>query len=112
VPKEINFFIKICQRKDISRKVQAMNKAKTPGLILTSSEELIDRWTSRETLASISFFRCLEPRVEETLLAGAFGNFTTGVASWKEGPSAAVASTKGAVAASFFGSSLSLQRKQ
>jgi hypothetical protein len=54
----------------------------------------------------------LEPREEETLLAGAFGDFTTGVASWKEGSSAAVASTEGAVAASFFGFSLSLQRKQ
>jgi hypothetical protein len=32
-----NFFIKICQKKDMSRKVQAMNKEKTPGLILTSS---------------------------------------------------------------------------
>jgi hypothetical protein len=67
---------------------------------------------SRETLASVAFFRRLEPRVEETLLAGAFGDFTTGAASWKEGSSAAVASTKGAVAASFFGLSLSLQRKQ
>jgi hypothetical protein len=108
----MNFFIKICQKKDISRKVQATNKAKTPRLILTSSEELVDRWASRETLASVAFFRRLEPRVEETLLAGAFGDFTTGAASWKEGSPAAVASTEGAVAASFFGLSLSLQRKQ
>jgi hypothetical protein len=112
VPKETNFFIKICQKKDISRKVQETNKAKTPGLILTSSEELVDRWASRETLASVAFFRRLEPRVEETFLAGAFGDFTTGAASWKEGSSAAVASTEGAVAASFFGFLLSLQRKQ
>jgi hypothetical protein len=65
----------------MSRRVQAMNKAKTPGLRLTSSEELADQWASRETLTSVAFFRHLEPRVEETLLAGAFGDFTTGAAS-------------------------------
>jgi hypothetical protein len=96
----------------MSRNVQAMDKAKISGLILTSSEELVDRWVSRETLASVAFFRRLEPREEETLLAGAFVDFTTGAASWKEGSSPAVASTEGAVAASFFGFSLSLQRKQ
>jgi hypothetical protein len=58
-----------------------MNKAKTTGLVLTSSEELIDRWASRETLAFVTFFRRLEPREEETLLTGAFGDFTTGAAS-------------------------------
>jgi hypothetical protein len=45
----------------------------------------------------------LEPREEETLLAGASFDFTTEATSWKEGSSAAVASTEGAVAASFFG---------
>jgi hypothetical protein len=112
VPKETNFFIKICQKKDMSKKVQALNKAKTLGLLLTSSEELADQWASRETLTSATFLRHLEPRVEETLLAGAFGDFTTGATSWKEGSLAAVASAKGAVAAPFFGSSLSLQRKE
>jgi hypothetical protein len=89
-----------------------MNKAKTIGLVLTSSEELIDRWASRETLASVAFFKRLEPQVEETLLAGAFGDFTTGATSQKEGSSAAVASAEGVVVTSFFGFSLSLQRKQ
>jgi hypothetical protein len=77
VPKETNFFIKIYQKKDMSRKFHALNKAKTPVLLLTSSEELTDRWASMETLTSTAFFRRLEPRVEETLLAGAFGDFTT-----------------------------------
>jgi hypothetical protein len=81
VPKETNFFIKIWQKKDVIRKAQAMNKAKAPGLIFTSSKELVDQWVSRETPASIAFFRCFEPRVEETLLVGAFGDFTTGIAS-------------------------------
>jgi hypothetical protein len=112
VPKETNFFIKIYQKKDMSRKVQALNKAKTPGLLLTSSEELADRWASRETLTSATFFRRLEPRVEETLLAGDFGDFTTRATSWKEGSSAAAASSEGVVVAPFFGSSLSLQRKK
>jgi hypothetical protein len=104
----MNFFIKIYQKKDMSMKVQAMHKEKTPALLLTSSEELVDRWASRETPASVDFFKRLEPRVEETLLTGAFGDFTTGADSCKEGSSAAIASTKGVVAASFFGFSLSL----
>jgi hypothetical protein len=54
----------------------------------------------------------LEPRKEETLLAGVSFDLTTRAASWKEGSSTAVASTEGAVAASFFGFLLSLQRKQ
>jgi hypothetical protein len=53
----------------------------------------------------------LEPREEETLLAGASFIFTTGAASWKEGSSAVVASTKGVVVASFFGFSFSLQEE-
>jgi hypothetical protein len=56
-------------------------------------------------MATISKF----PRqVEATLLTGAFGDFTTGAASCKEGSLAAIASAEGAVAASFFGFSLSL----
>jgi hypothetical protein len=89
-----------------------MNKGKTPGLILTSSEELVGRWVSREALALVVFFRRLESREQETLLAGASFDFTIGATSWKEGSSAAVASTEGAVVASFFGFSLSLQMKQ
>jgi hypothetical protein len=54
----------------------------------------------------------LEPWKEETLLAGVSFDLTIGAASWKEGSSTAVASIEGAVAASFFGFSLSLQRKQ
>jgi hypothetical protein len=54
----------------------------------------------------------LEPREEETLLTEASFDFTTGAASWKEGSSAVVASTEGAVAASFFRFSLSLQKEQ
>jgi hypothetical protein len=61
VPKETNFFIKVCEKKDMSIRVQALNKAKTPGLLLTLSEELADRWASRETLTSVAFFRRLEP---------------------------------------------------
>jgi hypothetical protein len=108
----MNFFIKIYQKKYMSMKVQAMHKAKTPALLLTSSEELVDRWVSRETLASVDFFKRLEPRVEETLLTGAFRDFTTRADSCKEGSSAAVASIEGVVAASFFRFSLSLQKKQ
>jgi hypothetical protein len=57
----MNFFIKTCQERDISRKAQAMNKRKTPALVLTLSEELVDQWASTETSASVDFFKCLEP---------------------------------------------------
>jgi hypothetical protein len=80
-----NFFIKICPGKDVSRKIKQGTKKKIPGSIRTSSEELVDRWVSRETPASVDFFTRLEPRVEATLLTGAFGDFTTGAASCKEG---------------------------
>jgi hypothetical protein len=65
----------------------------------------------REVLASVAFFRRLEPWEEETLLAGASFDFTTGATSWKEGSLAVVASIEGVVAASFFGFSLSLQKE-
>jgi hypothetical protein len=75
----------------------------------------VDLWASREASASFDFFKCLVARVATTFFTGAlgaFGDFTTGSTSCKEGSSAAIFSTKGAAAASLFGSSLSLQRKQ
>jgi hypothetical protein len=53
----------------------------------------------------------LEAREEGTLLAGVSFDFTTGAASWKEGSSTVVASTKGVVAARFFGFLLSLKKE-
>jgi hypothetical protein len=108
VPKVTNFFIKICQEKHVSMKITQGTKAKIPGSARTSSEELVDQWVSREAPASVDFFKRLEPRVETTFLTGAFGDLATGAASCKEGSSAAVASIEQAVAASFFGFSLSL----
>jgi hypothetical protein len=100
------------QKKYMSMKIMQETKARMPVSTLTLSEELVDRWVSRETLASVDFFKCLEPRVATTFLTGAFGDFTTGSTSCKEGSSVAIVSVEGAVAASLFGSSLSLQRKQ
>jgi hypothetical protein len=66
----------------------------------------------REAPASVDFFKRLEPRVETTFLIGAFEDLATGAVSCKEGSSAAIASTEGVVAASFFGFSWSLRRKE
>jgi hypothetical protein len=107
-----NFFIKICPKKGVSRKFMQDTKQKISEASHTSSEELMDRWVLREAPASVDLFTCLDPRVEATLLTGAFGDFTTRSASCKEGSSAAIVSAEGAVAASLFGSSLLLQIKQ
>jgi hypothetical protein len=96
-------------------KITQETKTKIPVSTRTSSEELVDRWVSREAPASVDFFKCLEPRVATTFLTGAFGafgDFTTESTSCKEGSSIAIVSAEGAVAASLFGSSLLLQRKQ
>jgi hypothetical protein len=99
-------------------KITQGTTAKIPGSARTSSEELVDRWASREAPTSVDFFKCLEPRVATTFLTGAFeafeafGYFTTGSTSCRDGSSAAIVSAEGAAAASLFGSSLSLRRKQ
>jgi hypothetical protein len=85
------------------------------GQLLTSSRESADPWASRETLVSFDFFDRLALRVTGTFLIealGAFGDFTASSASCTGGSSAVISSAEGAVAASLFGSSSSLQRKQ
>jgi hypothetical protein len=85
------------------------------GELLTSSGEPTDSWASRETSASFNFFDRLMLRDTGTFLTGAleaFGDFTAGSTSGMGGSSAVVSSAEGAVVASLFGSSSSLQRKQ
>jgi hypothetical protein len=94
-----------------------MNHARkiSQGELLTSSGESADSWASRETLASFDFFDRLVLRVTGTFLTevlGAFRDFTAGSASCTGGSSAVVSSIEGAVAASLFGPSSSLQRKK
>jgi hypothetical protein len=76
----MNFFIKVYQKEDMRRKVQAIKKNKLQEAILTSSAEPTGQWVSREVLATAAFFRRLEAR-ELPFLAGASGNFTTTAAS-------------------------------
>jgi hypothetical protein len=79
------------------------------------SEELVDRWASREALAFVDFFTRVEPRVATIFLTGAlgaFGDFTTGSASCEGGLSIAGVSVAGATAANLLGFSSSLKRKQ
>jgi hypothetical protein len=80
--------------------------------MLTSSVEPTGRWVPREALATGAFFRRLEAREEVLFLAAASGDLATTAASWEGGSSAAGASTRGAVAASFLGFSLSLKKEQ
>jgi hypothetical protein len=85
------------------------------GQLLTSSGEPAGSWASRETLASFDFFDRLVLRDTGTFLIGAleaFGDFTAGSTSGMWGSSTVVSSVEGAVVASLFGSSSSLQRKQ
>jgi hypothetical protein len=81
----------------------------------TSSEELVDRWASREALAFVDFFMLVEPRVATIFLIGAlgpFGDFTAGSDSCEGGSSIAGVSLAGAATANLFGFSSSLKRKQ
>jgi hypothetical protein len=85
------------------------------GQLLTSSGESTDSWASREISVSFDFFDRLALRVTGTFLTealGAFGDFTASLASCTGGSSAVISLAEGAMAASLFGSSSSLQRKQ
>jgi hypothetical protein len=66
---------------------------------------------SREVLTVDTFFRRLEAR-EPAFLAAASGDLGTTAASYEGGSSTIGALVTGAVAANFFGSSLSLKKKQ
>jgi hypothetical protein len=96
-------------------KVMQKIEANMPVATRTSSEELVDRWASREALAFIDFFTRIEPRVMMIFLTGALGalgDFTTRSASCEGGSSIAGVSVAGAAAANLFAFSLSLRRKQ
>jgi hypothetical protein len=81
---------------------------------LTSSGESADSWASREISAPFNFFDRLVLRDTGIFLIGAlgaFGDFTAGSTSGIGGSLAVISSAEGAVVASLFGSSSSLQRK-
>jgi hypothetical protein len=69
------------------------------------------REASREVLAVDAFFRRFEAR-EPAFLAAASGDLGTTATSCEGGSLTTGASVIGAVAANFFGSSLSLKKKQ
>jgi hypothetical protein len=103
----------------LSRKVReyeshAKIEANVPLATRTSSEELVDRWASREAPAFVDFFTRVEPRVTTIFLAGALGalgDFTARSASCEGGSSIEGASVAGTAAANLFGFSSSLRRK-
>jgi hypothetical protein len=80
-------------------------------MVLTSSVGITGRGASKEVLAADAFFRHLEAR-EPAFLAADSGDLGTTAASCEGGSSTTGASVTGAVAANFFGSSLSLKEKQ
>jgi hypothetical protein len=51
----------LSKKKHMSMKITQGTKVKIPGPKHTSSEKHVDGWISREALASINFFKCLEP---------------------------------------------------
>jgi hypothetical protein len=96
-------------------KIMQETKANMPASTHTSSEELVDRWASREALAFVDFFTRVEPRVATIFLTGAlraFGDFTAGSTSCEGGSLIAGVSVVGAAAANLLGFSSSLKRKQ
>jgi hypothetical protein len=96
-------------------KVTQKIEANMPVATRTSSEELVDRWASREALAFVDFFTRVEPRVTMIFLIGALGalgDFTARSASCEGGSSIAGVSVAGAAAANLFAFSSSLRRKQ
>jgi hypothetical protein len=77
------------------------------GHSLTSWGEAEDSWASRETSASLAFFKRLRLRVTGIFLTEAL--VILGVISWVGGSSSATGGVKGAAVVSFGGSSSSLQ---
>jgi hypothetical protein len=96
-------------------KIMQETKANMPVSTRTLSEELVDRWASRDAPAFVDFFMRVEPRVATIFLTGAlgaFGDFTIGSASCEGGSSTAGVSVAGAAAANLLGFSSSLKRKK
>jgi hypothetical protein len=96
-------------------KVTQKIEANMPVATCTSSEELVDRWASREALVFVDFFTRVEPRVTTIFLTralGALGDFTARSASCEGGSSITGVSVAGVAAANLFGFSSSLRRKQ
>jgi hypothetical protein len=113
LPKATNFFIKFCS--GIAHEYQhAKTDANMPVFSHTSSEELVDWWTSREAPSSDDFFTRDELRIATTFLVGfleAFEDFAAGPTSCGGGSSTTEVSMVGAAAANLFGSSLSLRKR-
>jgi hypothetical protein len=96
-------------------KVTQKIEANMPVATRTLSEELVERWASREAPAFVDFFTRIEPRVTTIFLTGALGalgDFIARSASYEGGSSIAGVSVAGAVAENLFGFSSSLRRKQ
>jgi hypothetical protein len=81
MPKDTKIFIKVCQKEDMRRTVQAVKRAGHKKAVLTSSVELTGRWVSREVLAIGAFFRRLEAREEVLFLTAASSDLATTAAS-------------------------------
>jgi hypothetical protein len=96
-------------------KIMQETKANMPVSTRTSSEELVDRWASREAPVFVDFFTRVEPRVATIFLTGAlgaFGDFTARSTSCEGGSLIAGVSVAGAAAANLLGFFSTLKRKQ
>jgi hypothetical protein len=105
LPKATNFFIKFCLE-TVRQYQHAKIEANIPVYSRTSSEELMDRWASREAPVSDDFFPRLELRTTTTFLTGflgAFGDFSAGSTSCDGGSLTTAASVIGAATANLFG---------
>jgi hypothetical protein len=112
LPKATNFFIKIYPE-IVCEYQHAKVEVNIPVYSRTSSEELVDRWASREAPVSNNFFMRLELRTSTTFLISflrAFGDFVAGSTSCDGGSSTTGVSVIGAAAANLVGFSLSLRK--
>jgi hypothetical protein len=91
-------------------RTQRNTKRASQQKLLTSLEEIVDAWASRETLVSLSFFKHLRFRVTGIFLTEAL--VTLAVASCSTGSSAIAGEVEGAAGASFGGSLSSLQKEK
>jgi hypothetical protein len=76
----MNFFIRVCQKEDMRRKVQAIKRASHKKQYLYRQQNPLFDGCRGEVLATVAFFRRLEAQ-ELPFLTGASGDITTIAAS-------------------------------
>jgi hypothetical protein len=107
VPKATNLCSKVWEKGSI--RTQRNIKRASQQKLLTSLEEIVDAWASRETSVSLAFFKRLRFWGTGTFLTEAL--VTLCAISWAGGSSSTTGGIEGVAVASVGGSSSSLQEE-